>query len=183
MPCFNGGTAVAEMLCSLDTDYIDEQDVIEGLITRKNKILVLTGYEDWTESGDSGTNNHRFVLSDPINASTTKANKSLCTHVSRIIQTNTISQSNRPCIRFNTSGSSLVWCDTDNSTSLESFKQWLVNQYEGGTPVIVIYPLANSVSETVAGQPMNTTNGENVVTITQAALNNLELDVTYIKRV
>ena len=39
--------------------------------------------------------------------------------------------------------------------TVAQFKQWLADQYAAGTPVILVYPLATSTTESVAGQTMN----------------------------
>ena len=65
--------------------------------------------------------------------------------------------------------------------SVTDFKQWLSDQYNAGTPVIIVYPLATATTETVTGQTLNVQAGTNYATITQASLDNLELEVKYKK--
>lgn len=64
-------------------------------------------------------------------------------------------------------------------SDLESFKQYLADQYNAGTPVIILYQLATPTTETVTAQPMNIQAGTNIVQITQASMDNLELEVKY----
>jgi hypothetical protein len=59
------------------------------------------------------------------------------------------------------------------------FKSWLADQYAAGTPVIIVYPLATPTTESVAGQTLQVTDGDNVLEITQASLDNLELEAKY----
>ena len=175
-PYYSGGSATAEMLLKVG-DYQDVQSVIDGQVTRKVGVKVLNGTEDWGAEGTLGTNNYRFTF---MNINTTdNAESSLCTHIDRIIQGSETSQSNRPCIRFNTSGTALVWYETDNTTTLEQFKQFLADQYANGTPVILLYPLATATTESVTGQPLTIQAGTNVVAITQASIDNLGLEVSY----
>ena len=66
-----------------------------------------------------------------------------------------------------------------SSQEMASFKQWLANQYANGTPVIVIYPLATPTTESVTWQTLQVTDGDNVLEITQASLDGLELEAQY----
>ncbi|MBQ3990201.1 MAG: hypothetical protein II630_05110, partial [Bacteroidales bacterium] len=66
-------------------------------------------------------------------------------------------------------------------TSLEVAKQYLADQYAAGTPVIVIYPLDEPTTESVAGQTLQVTDGDNVLEITQASLSGLQLEAEYEK--
>ena len=59
------------------------------------------------------------------------------------------------------------------------WKAFLTNQYNAGTPVIVIYQLAEPTTETVTGQHLTTQAGTNIVEITQASMDNLPLEVSY----
>ena len=64
-------------------------------------------------------------------------------------------------------------------TSLENFKQFLEQQYNAWTPVIVLYPLATPTTETVAGQTMDIPAGNSTIEITQASIDNLWLYAKY----
>ena len=176
-PYFNGGSATAQDLYAVGT-YQDVQSVLDGAVARNVGIKVLDGSEDWTEIGTIGTNDYRFSGSGIISVKS-GANVSLCTHIDRIIQANTASQSGRPCIRFATSSGAALFYATDNSMTLENWVQWLKDCYNSGNPVIVIYPLATATTESVTAQPLSTQAGTNIVEITQASIDNLELEVSY----
>ena len=62
---------------------------------------------------------------------------------------------------------------------MEDWKQYLADQYAAGTPVIVVYPLAEETTENVTPQTLAIQSGNNTFEITQASLSNLELDVKY----
>lgn len=170
------GSATAEMLLKVGT-YQDVQSVIDGGVTRNVGVKVLTGDEEWNTNGTIGDNSWRFTGSGIISVSS-GAEDSLCTHINRIVQTSVTSQPLRPCIRFTTSGGAQFY-PTDNTMTLESWVYWLKAQYNAGTPVIIIYPLATATTETVTGQPLTTQAGTNIVEITQASMDNLGLEVSY----
>ena len=169
-PYFDGGTATCEDLLSVGT-YTDEQEVISGGVTRKVGVKVLDGTENWTihSSGSMtiqiphpqqvqslfGYSTH-FV---GVQSSVIAANMSIGQY--KLAATNND-------VYFKTS--------YNNTTDWTAF---LAQQYAAGTPVIVVYPLATPITETVTGQPMSTAEGDNIVEITQASMSGLELEVTY----
>ena len=169
------GTATAEMLLKVG-DYADVQEILSGNITRNVGVKVFDGTEDWTTTGTNGSNNYRFSLSIDSNDN---AGSSLCTHIDRIVRSSSTVQSDRPCIRFTTSGLTLGWYDTDNTTTLAQFKQFLADQYAAGTPVILVYPLAEPTTEVVAGQSLQVQEGDNTLEITQASIDGVELEAQY----
>lgn len=164
-----GNTANAEMLLSVG-DYKDKQSILDGSVTRNVGVYVFDGTEDWADYGTFGNNTYRFSVA--IN-STTDANSSLCTHINRIIQSNTTLQSDRPCIRFSVSGTNIHIYTTDNTTTLVQWKQFLADQYNAGTPVIIVYPLATPTTEQVTPQSL----AGNSVTQTAGSINNLPIIV------
>lgn len=172
-PYFNGGTATAEMLLAIGS-YQDVQSVINGEVTRKVGIKVLDGTEDWIKSGTYTGSFYVSLLSEPK----LQQNSSLlCTHGFR---TDTLSE-------YSTAGIGAVYWYTTNlnykydggTATVEQFKQWLADQYNAGTPVILVYPLATATTETVTGQPLTIQEGTNIVEITQASMNSLPLEVSY----
>lgn len=148
---------------------------MNGKIIHRCGIKVFDGSENWNENGTIGDNTHRFSL---VIDSTAYADSSLCTHIDRIIQSSTTAQSNRPCMRFNVSGSLFFVYTTDNTTTLTQWTQFLADQYAHGTPVIVIFPLGTPTTETVTAQPLTIQAGTNIITA-EGSIDNLELEISY----
>jgi hypothetical protein len=65
---------------------------------------------------------------------------------------------------------------TSVATDVTTLKQFLTNQYNAGTPVIVIYPLATETTESVTAQHLTTTSGENTIDIT-ANVSDISIEV------
>ena len=173
-PYFNGGSATCVDLLSVGT-YVDEQEMISGSVTRKVGVKVLDGTEDWarTDARVALTLSDAKLGEDGLIP--------VCSHyvgVNSIIQVS--SMPDNSC-KINASSNMLMIKDSTHNTDLTAWKQWLADQYAAGTPVIVVYPLATPTSESVAGQPMNVTDGDNIVEITQASIDDLELEVKYLK--
>ena len=167
-------TATCEDLLSIGTNT-DQQEIISGAITRKVGVKVLDGTENIGKSSQyAGSFFVRNVVSD---WGTSNGAEIICSHFSGVTAESSYAQNK--CIILNNAFN--MWWANDNTPTLAQFQQWLADQYAAGTPVIVIYPLATATTETVTAQPMQTVEGDNIAEITQASLNNLELQVEYIK--
>ena len=121
-------------------DYKDEQNINTGAITRKVGIKVLDGTEDWNYSSNTF---HWDIGPTGIapNAQT------LCTSYAYGTFGNfTMSGGNSWRLQLR-----------DNRfTTKQELTSWLADQYNAGTPVIVIYPLVTETTESVTGQTMTT---------------------------
>lgn len=166
-PYFNGGTANAEILLSVD-NYKDVQSVIDGAVTRNVGIKVLDGTEDWfAYNGGAG---YRTTVQDMM-SSTDGAY--FCTHAI------SVSSVTSKGIRFGASNKVLYWCQINTTfTTSDIFKAWLAEQYANGTPVIVVFPLAEPITESVTPQPLTIQEGTNIITA-EGSIENLPLEVSY----
>lgn len=172
----SGDTATAEMLLGVST-YKDEQEVNSGAITRKVGVLVLKGTENWTVS-----TNYPNVYQ--YNVTVTSVSTPICTHFVGLNVSRTIGNvsATTNAIKFEPSSSfskRLFVNISSIGTTKADLVNYLAQQYANGTPVIVVYPLSVSTTETVTGQTLSTTNGTNTLEITQASLTGLEMAVEY----
>ena len=172
-------TATAEMLLKVG-DYQDVQSIIDGVVTRNVGVKVLDGTEDWTysEPNTYGIANLTGTITGKVDGNT---NELICSHfgpqTSAWSSTSTegvLNGNNNNQVFFRVLGTRIP--------SLAAWQQWLAAQYAAGTPVIVVYPLATETTESVAGQTLQVTDGDNVLEITQASLDGLELEAKYKKR-
>lgn len=172
-PYYYGGTATAEMLLKVGT-YQDVQSVLDGGVTHRCGIKVLDGTEEWTfVTGSSAP--YSLVISDfDTNAPSASVNV-ISTHLQGIAN----SASWQSYDNKITSAYNAIRIGISAITTLADFKQYLASQYNSGNPVIVVYPLATATTETVTGQPLTTQAGTNIVEITQSAIDNLGLEVSY----
>ena len=178
-PYYDGGTATAEMLLKVG-DYQDEQEILSGVVTRNVGVKVLDGTEGWVANTVSSGRLVFYVTKVSIGSDSTVLPSG---------------SPNIKCSHFETStaaaqslygtvwagGTAINFTAGDFCANLTAWKQWLAAQYAAGTPVIVIYPLATPTTESVAGQTLQVTDGDNVLEITQASLNGLELEAEYEK--
>lgn len=176
-PYFNGGTATVEMLLSVG-DYKDQQEVLTGAVTRNVGIKVLDGSESWLRGASS------FYIDDIITDSFTSNTFNIyCSHYLGApgdAQASELVNANRIRLVYSESYRRLnVFAIMNDYPTVEDFQQFLADQYAAGTPVIVVYPLAEPTTETVAGQHLTTQAGTNIVEITQASIDNLALEVSY----
>ena len=154
-------------------DYKDEQNINTGAITRNVGVKVLDGTENWNRTSSGRFyNSVSDIRSDVSDIDTIK-----CSHFKQ--GTRNAPQDGEIAFRLNSNGFILDW---DTNATLEQFQQYLAEQYANGTPVIIVYPLATATTESVAGQTLQVTDGDNVLEITQASLDGLELEAKYKKR-
>lgn len=171
-PYFDGGTATAEMLLKVG-DYQDEQEILSGVVTRNVGVKVLDGTEDgWSKGNNSFGNSALFADK--------KREKSIvfCSHFQ--YDTGSTSSILDGCVGC-ASTSANTYFRNDALSTVEDWTQWLADQYAAGTPVIVIYPLRTPTTESVTGQTLQVTDGDNVLEITQAGMDGLELEAEYEK--
>lgn len=163
-------TATAENLFKVGT-YQDVQSVIDGGVTRNVGVKVLDGTENWAASATTG----KFFIPTAVSDWNAIARNATgyCTHA----VFNSSSASDNGKVNFDLN--SFCFYYSTSSTTLTAFKQYLVDQYNAGTPVIIVYPLATPTTETVTAQPMNIQAGTNIVQITQGSIDGLELEVKY----
>lgn len=179
-PYYDGGTATAKMLLKVG-DNQDEQEILSGAITRNVGVLVLDGTEGWTLS--SVANTYLVDGALPDNDFSANAPACICSRFIGVMPNKTATEQGDDSIKVGYSNAELrhhtIFIKSSNFANVSELTSWLADQYNAGTPVIVVYPLATPTTESVAGQALQVQQGDNVVEITQASLDNLELEAKY----
>ena len=176
-PYYNGGTATTEMLLKVD-DYQDEHEILSGVVTRNVGVKVLDGTENWTYTNSRfRLNIQGYLVGSSIMATIISHYKLPAINAGSIA--NGEARFGKATPADTVSDSNMLIIHDDNYTDLNSYKTWLADQYAAGTPVIVVYPLATPTTESVTGQTLQVTDGDNVLEITQASLTGLELEAQY----
>lgn len=178
-PYFNGGTATCEDLLSVD-NFTDVQSILDGIVTKKVGVHVLDGTENWTRGvaiyADIPAQNVYFGYKT-----------CLCTHykgVNNTQQGSALVGTYYVCIGSNANGAEYknrmyFYPAAADFTTATEWSDWLKTQYNAGTPVIIVYPLATSTTESVTAQPLTVQTGTNIVAITQASMDGLTMEVSY----
>ena len=174
-PYYDGGTATAEMLLKVG-NYQDEQEILSGAVTRNIGVKVLDGTENWTNKDQY--NRVSTTIGDMQNPVNPRVLIGYCNYFENLHNSEPISSVIAGQFYFAATRSAYFHI-VQNTTA--DVKQWLADQYAAGTPVIVIYPLATPTTESVAGQTLQVTDGDNTLEITQASLSGLELEAEYTK--
>lgn len=162
-----GNTATATDLLAIG-DVKDTQEVLSGNVTKRFKVLVLDGTEDWV----AGTS--AFTLDDAIQE-VLYPSTSISTHF--LGKDNTINASSLTNNSFKVGASNYrrrIYIKADDYSTLADFKQYLADQFNAGTPVIVVYPLASATTETVSAQVLT----KSPVTQTAGSINDLPIAYT-----
>ena len=153
-------------------DYKDEQNIISGKIARKVGVKILDGTEEWTTDTYGG--NRRFVTR---NFAKEQLSTVMCTHYSSTIEDGARTSPNNAYIAA--SGALAIYrASTQSIDTVEDWKAYLAEQYAQGTPVVIIYPLAEPMTEQVTAQHLS---ARDTATIT-AQTNNISdvpLEVQY----
>lgn len=171
-------TATCEDLLSIG-DYTDEQEVVSGEITRKVGIKVFDGTENWSRATNQDGSANYVFYTQLDDKKIGNAQPMLCTHYDYIGSASYVTLTTGKFL--SNSANTSVYFDGGSITTTTNWKKWLAEQAAAGTPVIVIYPLATETTESVAGQPMQTADGDNTAEITQAGMDGLELEVEYVE--
>ena len=141
-------------------DYQDVQSVLDGVVTRNVGVKVFDGTENWTRYGTG-----KFVT--PLIGSKKQDNQQapISTHFIGISHNNVPVKDGYVSV-FNSSiapTSGTLGINYQATPEVEQFKQFLADQYATGTPVIVVYPLADTVEETVESRDVFITSGTNTI--------------------
>ena len=169
--------ATAEMLLKVG-DYQDEQEILSGAVTRKVGIKVFDGTEGWVK----GTSFYADISLGALQA----AHSCICNYYAGKSTNPYSADSNTIQVGYK-DGSLTFWnrvyitANRAEYATAADFKAYLAAQYAAGTPVIVLYPLATPTTESVTGQTLQVTDGDNVLEITQASIDGLELEAEYEK--
>lgn len=162
----NTQTASVVNLLSVGS-YVDMQEIISGAVNRKVGIKVFDGSETVTSSS-GGT------WATPINDKLKSKVFMWCSHYPYSSE----SAANAPDKSFvGYSSQNIGFKDSDftQSTDVTAFFK---DQYDAGTPVILVYPLIEDVTESVEEQSLSTVAGTNVVSVT-AEVSPIELEAEY----
>lgn len=155
-------------------DYNDTQEVVSGAVVRRCGFAILDGSENLSKSN----NVYTIGLSDKIKTKTTL----WCTHFGYSTSTSS-AVADKKIISF---ASQNVGFRYDACADSEAFRQWLQMQYAKQNPVIVVYPLATEIAESVAPQTIYNKGGDDYISLIQTNLSqtiSLPIDVTYKKKV
>ena len=156
-------------------DYADEAEIISGLLTHKVGIKVLDGTEAYTKANSGDTVRFRLNnVSDLITGSGMGRIPAIYSHFQDLSSTS--SQSLGGAFAF--SGRVIYFIPTDQTLDLNGWKSWVAQQYAAGTPLIVIYPLAQETTEQATPQSLSTAQGTNTVSVT-AEVSDIGLDIYY----
>lgn len=166
-------TATAEMLLSVDT-YTDQQEVISGSVARKCGAVILDSSLEWTYDSNYGRVN--ATIPNLWGSTVARTVPGFCTHFEWLSHQESIS-SITPGQCYS-AGANRIFLHI-SQTSADAFSAWLDAQKDAGTPVIIVFPLENTTTESVTGQTLQVQAGDNTLEITQASLSGLELEAQY----
>lgn len=159
-------------------DYLDEHDTITGNVIRKVSVKVLKGTESWGYA--TGGKFFYMALTDGL-LPTRQPWYCMCSHfpLEKYADVASASGPNHTfAIGYTTTR--LIFKMLEYTTA-DELKAYLAAQYAQGTPVIIVYPLETTTTETTTPQSMTLTAGNYTATIPEASLDDLKLRIKYKK--
>ena len=173
-------TASAENLFAVG-EYFDEQDIIAGNVTRKVKVYVFNGTEPWTLPGGADYFRLDGMFEDAIPYGSDNP-AIVCSHfVGKPSKTSAGNMVDGDIKLGYTSTYNRLYLKYAAMTNADDLKAWFASQAAAGTPVIVVYPLAEPVTESVTPHPLNLVEGDNIVS-TSAEVTSIPLAAKYKKK-
>lgn len=169
----SGSSTETERLLAV-AGYNDTQEVVSGAVVRRCGFAILDGSENISKSNSVYT----IGISDKIKTKTTL----LCTHFGYSSSTSSAVADNK-IISF---ASQNVGFRYDACADAEAFRQWLHMQYAKQKPVIVVYPLATEIAESVAPQAIRNEGGDDYIRLSPKnviQVIGLPIEVTYKKKI
>lgn len=178
---YHKDTATVESIYAVGV-YKDEHEIISGSMTRRVDALVFDGTEDWSTM----TSGRGFYISVPgLSGLPSRANwDGLCTHLEYTVWSNQTNAFAYDHFSYNyttstgkANGNLTV---RPRDMTLAEWTKFLAENWVQGTPVVIIYPLAEAGEESATTQPLNTASGENKIEIF-AAVQGIQVKLTYQK--
>lgn len=145
-------------------DYADTQDIIGGVVTRKCGIKVLNGTENWQEGPTASVTRFRLAIPDAVGGASR----------SPVLSSDfTYAPSGQPVGGAFLSTKFLYIIPDQTITTVEAFTATIAELHP-----IVVYPLAEEITESIVEQPLNTLKGNNIVDIV-TEIDDIPLEVEY----
>lgn len=131
-----------------DGDIRDEYDAVSGVETRRWKRVVFDGTEAWAASATGTAGKYRASLSiaDILPTATfSQVSSCRCSHYTTVSADNTYNLKVGISANYGTSHGIFVYDDAYDTQDMTDWKAYLAAQYAAGTPVTVVYQLAEPV--------------------------------------
>ena len=127
-------------------EYADELDVERGIITRNVFEYICTGTESLSCGTDDKENVYRYYLNKSMLPDKTVATSGFCTHLKN---NRSILIDDRQVVFGTTNAQIYFYLYKETYPDVATVKEWLLNQYENGTPIKVVYPARDLVEEII----------------------------------
>lgn len=167
--------------------YSDNQNITTGITTHKIGVIVFDGNEDWTWTTNANAPARLAISELEYNPSTTTP-PLICSHFNTTAWDN-LNATTRytPYIAMNATltatAKRIVFTTAWNNAivDVDTWKAWLKDQYDRGTPVTVIYPITTAYTETNNPQDILLTSSNSEIERDSEYINNLGIGVNYKK--
>ena len=171
-------TATVENLFKLG-NHADTHEIISWAVNRKLRVIAL----NWTETYSSGKawSTFRYTLRTPTPPLIEYSSQRwiiLSTHF-KSIHTSTVQTPWWVFVHATNNGTIYFIPEDQTIDTVDKFSAWVKNQYDNGTPVIVIYVQSTATTSSVAWQPLSLREWDNTISVKSAEVYWLPLSATY----
>ena len=122
--------------------YADSYDATTNKITRRVGVLVLDGTEGWNNS-NAGT------FTTILSSTAVSGQNGFCNYFEKVPDNVNLTNMTNGQYKLHSSNGAYAYFHYDGAQTLSDWKQYLADQYAAGTPVVVYYPLATPVEESM----------------------------------
>lgn len=156
-------------------DYKDAQDITNGMVTRKVTFYFFDGTEEWERPSGADYFMLDWMFYDAIPYSDDNP-AIVCSHfVGKPSITSASGMSDGDIKLGDTSSYNIMYLKYAAMADADALKAWFADQYAQGTPVIVLYPIAEEASEITPKQALSTADGANTFSTTAVTASNTAL--------
>lgn len=147
-------------------DYKDEQNIISGAVTRRIGIKVIDGTENWVRYSTTSYDGVMYLDDFADNLIGAPCLSLMSTHL-KATEAVTLETGEMRFVKATgetrVSGHRLYICVNTTMKTVEAVKAFLAAQYAAGTPVIVLYPLAQETTERGTANELESYDGTTIV--------------------
>ena len=156
----------------------DVQNVTTGAVTRNVGVKVFDGTETWTKASNYDADGHNVFYIALTDRKVNDTNIGMvCSHYKfkGTVSYSTLKTGEMAILQ----SASSTYFDGGSATTVTAWTNFVKEQFANGTPITLVYPLATATTESVTAQSLDIQAGTNVIEITQASIDGLELEVKY----
>lgn len=145
--------------------YADKVEIISGILLHKVGLWVLNGQEPWELNSVYGETDNAFLSRNAVPFAA-YSKTLLCTH---FVNKASVETAGSVSVGVFAGSQISFFCGSgSNINSVDAWKAYLAEQYAAGTPVIVLYVLAEETTESITPHTLQGYRGKTMIVTAQS---------------